>query len=67
MYEDLKLLRNKAIALFLNTESGQRCLCLGVEYKADIELIDGLDEVYVYKENVYFISFDCSIINFGQF
>lgn len=56
MYEDLKLLRNKAIDLFLNTESGQRCLCLGVEYKADIQLIDGIDEVYVYKENVYFIS-----------
>lgn len=66
MYKDLILLRNKALYLYFNTESGQRCLCLGVEYKADIQLIDGIDEVYVYKENVYFISSGINIIKFWE-
>lgn len=66
MYEDLISLRNKVMDLYLNTEYGQRSLCLGVEYKSDIQLIDGIDEAYVYEENVYFIISGINIIKFWE-
>lgn len=66
MYEELILLRNKVMDLYLNTESGQRCLCLGVEYRADIQLMDGIDEAYIYQENVYFILSGINIIKFWE-